>query len=217
MHHTPSGPDSTSPQAEKALKFEPLTKQERERRDQMRERLVGQNAEHALAFQSRVTYVLGAEAAVFARQLLFWEGRAGDDAGFVWNDKAEWTAQTGLTANAQDRARKVLKARGLLEEHKKSVPPALHYRPNLLRLMEVLEAKPLPPRKENKRKNEAEEPEDAHRTWGRERNGTHPSTRKRGGDYANHSTNYEITDFWKRWGGASANHGTDYTIPDSWK
>ena len=118
----------------------------------MRETLVGESAEDALGFQTRATYALGAEAAIFARQLLFWEGRAGDKAGFIWNSQAEWIAQTGLTENAQKRARKILKAKGVLEEHANSTPPVLHYRLNLVGLMEVLEEKLLPSRKEHKRK-----------------------------------------------------------------
>ncbi len=70
----------------------------------------------------------GALAGLFLSQLYYWDDRGQRADGFIYKTQDEWQRETGLTRRQQESARKQLKAHGLIEEHKHSVPARLHYR-----------------------------------------------------------------------------------------
>jgi len=72
----------------------------------------------------------GAVAGLFLSQLYYWSDRGQRADGFIYKTQAEWQEETGLTRSQQETARRLLKQRGLIEEHKHSVPARLHYRIN---------------------------------------------------------------------------------------
>jgi hypothetical protein len=80
----------------------------------------------------------GVLAGVFLSQLFYWsdKGQRGD--GFIYKTQEEWEAETGLTRANQVTARKQLRERNLIAEHKHSVPARLHYRINVDVVLEAL-------------------------------------------------------------------------------
>ena len=104
----------------------------------MRTELAGEKAQHMLAFETRAVRAFGAEARIFARQLLFWDTKGIDPTGFIWKTQDEWREETGLSRWAQRKARKILKAKEVLEEDKKGVPRRLFFRLDLQALMDAV-------------------------------------------------------------------------------
>lgn len=114
----------------------------REERMQLTTELVGERACNALAFQTRATKKLGPGAAVFLRQLLFWEGKGEDPDGWIYKSRSEMGEETGLSQRQQDKARAILGRRELVEEELRPVGPmkrqTMHYRVDLLAVMDLL-------------------------------------------------------------------------------
>lgn len=77
----------------------------------------------------------GPVAAVFLSQMVYWHNRM--DGGWMYKTQADITAETALTRDEQETARKRLVALGVLEEARRGVPATMHYRINSERL-EVL-------------------------------------------------------------------------------
>jgi hypothetical protein len=53
-----------------------------------------------------------------------------DPDGWFTRTQAEWERETGLTRREQESARRVLRARGLLEERRRGLPAVLWFRVN---------------------------------------------------------------------------------------
>ncbi len=115
-----------------------LTPEEKTQRMTIRAELAGHKAVHMLKFEARAVRTFGAEAGIFCRQLLFWDGKGKDPTGFIWKVEENWRQEVGLSRNAQRRARKVLKAHGVLEEERRGVPCRLWFRLDLERLLELV-------------------------------------------------------------------------------
>lgn len=114
----------------------------REQRKAYRESLMGHENNNAIQFQTAIATALGIEAGVFARQLLFWEGRSWDEEGWTYKSIPEAQRETGLTRGQQDKARRELDRAGLLEHQVRQAPDrrnTRHYRFNLLALMDFLD------------------------------------------------------------------------------
>ncbi len=99
--------------------------------------------EDYLVAQARCVEKFGAEGGIFARQLLFWEGKGHDAEGWIYKTQREWAAETGLSRRQQDKARRVLAGKGVLEEERRPNPrngyrPQLYYRLDLAALSETL-------------------------------------------------------------------------------
>lgn len=114
-----------------------------EEREALREELLGVNAQNMLEFQNRATRKFGPSAGPFIRQIIFWDGnRSAAGEGWMWKSRREMCEETGLNQKPQEKARKVLKAAGVLEEELRPVGPmkrqTLHYRANLNRLLGLL-------------------------------------------------------------------------------
>ncbi len=71
-----------------------------------------------IAYHPNLVRISGSAAAgLILSQLLYWSKRPHSDAaGWIYNSEAEWSSKTGLTPTEQRRARRELKARGLIEE-----------------------------------------------------------------------------------------------------
>ena len=118
---------------------EPLTSEERE---QLRETLL---KDRRPAYIPWLVTEFGAQAGLFMSQLLFWDGKGHDKAGWIYKSEKDWRKETGLTRSAVRTARKILTKKGVLEEYKRGLPRRLYYRADLQALMAVLNGKPLPP------------------------------------------------------------------------
>jgi hypothetical protein len=117
-----------------------------EKRMELREGLIGHRAKRALEFQTKAIRLLGPPAGIMARQLIFWDTRGHDPKGWIYKSRRELEVETGLTRRQQEKARKVLRGRGLMEEEPRPVGPmkrrTMHYRLDLVRLMDLLQVLP---------------------------------------------------------------------------
>jgi hypothetical protein len=67
-------------------------------------------------------------AGVFLSQLYYWSEHTTDPEGWVYKTAEEWFDETMLGRHELDTVRKALKARGVIEEKLRGVPPVTHYR-----------------------------------------------------------------------------------------
>jgi len=104
----------------------------------MRAALIGDNAKRAMKFQAWACLEFGTAAGIFLREMVFWDGRGMDPYGFIYKTENDLKA-IGLSRYSQRKARKILKARGVLVEEKRGVPCRLYYKADLRRLMEMVE------------------------------------------------------------------------------
>jgi hypothetical protein len=71
-------------------------------------------------------------AAILLGQAIYWTNRLeGDKGGWFYKTAKEWEDETALTTDQQATARKLLVARGLLEEKRQGLPCQLYFRVNL--------------------------------------------------------------------------------------
>ncbi|EOP2163203.1 DNA-binding protein [Escherichia coli] len=78
----------------------------------------------------------GPVAAVFLSQLVYWHNRM--DGGWMYKTQSDISAETALTRDEQETARKRLVALGVLEEKLRGIPAIMHYRINTERLEALL-------------------------------------------------------------------------------
>lgn len=78
----------------------------------------------------------GPVAAVFLSQMVYWHNRM--DGGWMYKTQADIEAETSLTRDEQETARKRLIALGVLEEDRRGVPATMHYRVDAARLEALL-------------------------------------------------------------------------------
>jgi hypothetical protein len=94
-----------------------------------------------VAYHPMIARVLGdVKQALFVCQLLYWHDKGKLPEGWIWKKQDDWTEETGLSRYEQETARKHLKAKGVLEEDLRGIPATLHYKLNLDRLYELVEA-----------------------------------------------------------------------------
>lgn len=82
----------------------------------------------------------GVKEAVFVSQMLYWDGKGSLPNGWIWKTGKEWTAETGLSRYEQETVREHLIKIGILEEKLAGVPATLHYRLDIDKLVELLDA-----------------------------------------------------------------------------
>jgi hypothetical protein len=116
---------------------------DKEERQEIKERIMESVGDDYLVAQARCVEKFGPEGGIFARQLLFWEGKGHDAEGWIYKTQREWTAETGLSRRQQDKARRVLAGKEVLEEDRRPNPhngyrPQLYYRLDLAALTETL-------------------------------------------------------------------------------
>jgi hypothetical protein len=83
-------------------------------------------------------------AALFLSQAVYWhsvnENTKPDYDGWFFNTRETWAAETMLTVDEIDAARKVLRDCGVIKECLKRTPARLHYQINFERLAELIES-----------------------------------------------------------------------------
>ena len=95
--------------------------------------------ESYLEFNARCIRKFGPPAGTFLRQLIYWTGKEHDPEGWIYKTQSEMEEETGLARKQQERARKILRKAGVLEEVKKGTPCRLWYRVDLEALLGVME------------------------------------------------------------------------------
>lgn len=92
------------------------------------------NAGRIVAFYPNLARFLGSrEAAIFMAQLAYWGDKAASPLG-VYKTAEEWTEETSLSYKEQLSVRKMLKAKGFLEETHKRLQGMMFYRLNVERI-----------------------------------------------------------------------------------
>jgi hypothetical protein len=87
---------------------------------------------HLIAYYPAIVPQVGSvNAAVLLCQLVYWTPRAKDAQGWVYKTQLELMQETGLSRHEQRKARDMLKARGLLEEHYDRLEHQLYVRINV--------------------------------------------------------------------------------------
>jgi hypothetical protein len=81
----------------------------------------------------------GATGGLFMSQLFYWSDKGADPDGWIYKTQDEWEEETALTRSEQERARKHLRALGILEETRRGVPSRLYYRLNVACLATMLD------------------------------------------------------------------------------
>lgn len=84
-------------------------------------------------------------AGVFVSQLFYWHDKGADPDGWIYKTREEIYAETGLSRRNQQTARKRLVGLGVLEEERRGMPATMHFRLNLDRLFDLVEADSVPP------------------------------------------------------------------------
>lgn len=83
-----------------------------------------------------------ATGGLFLSQLFYWHDKGSDPDGWIYKTQAEWEAETALSRYEQERARAIMREKGLLEEERRGLPAKMYYRLNVARLTELLNAPP---------------------------------------------------------------------------
>jgi hypothetical protein len=87
-------------------------------------------------------------AGLFLSQLYYWSDKGRDSEGWIYKTFEEWQSEIGIGRKSFEKARKVLRSKGILEEQRKGLDPRLHYRLSLEALYEAissLDNDPQPP------------------------------------------------------------------------
>jgi hypothetical protein len=80
-----------------------------------------------------------AASGILLSQLLYWSNKPKRDAsGWIYKTEADWLRETGLSSTEQHRARRELKARGLIEEKRGGYLNRVHFRPCRARIAALL-------------------------------------------------------------------------------
>lgn len=95
--------------------------------------VLGSALERPLAFHRSLVGPCGSiYAAILMSQAIYWSNRTdADKMGWFYKTAKEWEVETALTADQQVTARKLLVARGMLEEERRGLPYQLYYRVNM--------------------------------------------------------------------------------------
>lgn len=107
-----------------------------ERREELRVVLIGHKADKAMEFLSWAMLEFGPAAGRLCQDLLFWDGKGHAKDGAIYKTEGELEA-IGLSRHHQRKARKTLKARGILTEELRGVPPKVHFKLDLAALMQL--------------------------------------------------------------------------------
>lgn len=102
--------------------------------------------ERVVSFHPELAEVLdGIEEALFWEQLYYWSDKGKRPDGFIYKTKEEIQKETYLTRTQQDRVRKKLVNKGLLEIkiHRANGSPTIHYKVNVEEVNKLLRLKQL--------------------------------------------------------------------------
>ncbi len=92
-----------------------------------------------IAFYSAYAHALGSvTAALLLSQLCYWSDKGHSGDGWIYKTRDELKAETGLSREEQETARRKLRAAGILAEKRAGVPARLYYRVDFERLVDLL-------------------------------------------------------------------------------
>jgi len=108
--------------------------------EHMRAILDGHGGEGVVAVRPSLVRALrgNGNAAILASELLVWSRRLGDPQAWFFQQQGRFETQTGLGADAQRKAVRLLVRLGVLETTRRGVPARLYYRVDLHRLAALL-------------------------------------------------------------------------------
>lgn len=75
-----------------------------------------------------VTWTGSVKAALMLSQLFYWSKRTSNKDGWIYKTSRDWTEETGLTRREQEKARRILRNKNLIEEKIYGIPAMLHFR-----------------------------------------------------------------------------------------
>lgn len=107
---------------------------------------MGKNVVHELlrrpiAYQPIIAKAFGSvQLAILWSQLYYWSDKGDDKDGWIYKSREELYEETGLKRRGQETARQLGKKLGIIEEKKTRMPATIHYRVDLEKTAEVLEA-----------------------------------------------------------------------------
>lgn len=81
-----------------------------------------------IAYHRVFAFWVGVCGAVFLSQAIYWSKRTRDKDGWFYKTREEWTAETGLTRDEQETARKRCIRAGLLKEKRSGQPARMYYK-----------------------------------------------------------------------------------------
>ncbi len=70
----------------------------------------------------------GVNATLLLCQLLYWDGKQADPAGWIYKTQEDLSEELGMTRTEQENARRTLRGNGFLEEDRRGIPARLYYR-----------------------------------------------------------------------------------------
>lgn len=92
-----------------------------------------------IAFQPAYSRICGSVVGgLMLSQAMYWSDRTRDPDGWFYKSREQWEDETGLSRSEQERARRVLKTIGVLEEERRGLPARLYFRVDRDRLGEAL-------------------------------------------------------------------------------
>ena len=97
--------------------------------------------ERPIAFFPQLARALGGiEEAIFVQQLYYWSDKGRNKDGWIYKTKTEWEEETCLTREQQDRIRKKLEKKGILQTvlKKANGVPTLHYKLDIAMVQKAL-------------------------------------------------------------------------------
>jgi hypothetical protein len=106
---------------------------------QARSKMFKKLLKRPIAFHAHFVDVTGdILASLMLSQAQYWSERVKEDKeGWFYKTQEEWTEETRLSRFQQERARRVLRRLGVLEEKKKGVPCRLYFRINYAKLEQL--------------------------------------------------------------------------------
>lgn len=103
------------------------------------EKLLKQGNCYPVAYYPVLARLAGSvNAGMMLSQALYWTFRTGPD-GWFYKKADEWELETALSRHEQNGARRLLREKNLIEEKVKRVPPIVHFRVNLPKVLQDIE------------------------------------------------------------------------------
>lgn len=113
--------------------------------DETRQALLALVGSKVVAYHVVLARLVGSAAGgLLLGQMLYWSERTTNPDNWFWKTRQQWRDELGLTRREQEVARKRLRQLGILEERRHGIPPRLHFRVDVDRLISLLAAKRVP-------------------------------------------------------------------------
>lgn len=94
-----------------------------------------------IAYQPVIAKAFGSvQLAIFWSQFYYWSDKGSDPDGWIYKTSDEIYEETGLKRRGQETARKLGKKLGIIKEKKTGMPATIHYKVDIVKTAEVIEA-----------------------------------------------------------------------------